>query len=167
MCIDCTFRCTQLNVLSPATYVKYFITKVPSLMYRLIFRAVLSLTVTRARFQTCILIIRPMIYSFYVFPLYTSHLIYPWLSIVHFIDFNTAIFNRASLVCFYEYFTYSKIFKFSRQKLRIKKLRFQLRFSIRLKNSIEIRKNLNRCNSEDSDFRSTNERSLEARNLAL
>ena len=32
---------------------------------------------------------------------------------------------------------------------------------------IKIRKNSNRCNSVDSDFRSTDERSLETRNLAL
>lgn len=34
-------------------------------------------------------------------------------------------------------------------------------------NSIEIRKNLNRCNFEGNDFRSMNERPLETRNFAL
>ena len=34
-------------------------------------------------------------------------------------------------------------------------------------NSIKIEKNLNRCNSEGSDFRSINERPLETRNFSL
>lgn len=35
-------------------------------------------------------------------------------------------------------------------------------FRVRSKNAIEIKKTLNRCNSEDIHFQSTNERPLEA-----
>lgn len=76
-------------------------------MYRLIFRALLSLTVTRARFHTCILIIRRMIYSFYVFPLY----ILAPQTIIHFIEFYAAIFNRESYAFTNEHISFRKKLK--------------------------------------------------------
>lgn len=89
------------------TYVKYFITKVPSLMYRLIFRALLSLIVTRARFHTCILIIRRMIYSFDVFPLY----ILAPQTVIH--AFYRVLCDdfQSRIVCFYEYISFKKKLK--------------------------------------------------------